>query len=999
MQKYREPFRFRMLAFLLGMLLPMCMLAQTIRVQGVVKDPAGEMVIGASVVQKGTVNGCITGMDGDFTLDVPADAVITVSYVGYKTQDVPVKGQRSLTIVLTEDTELMDEVVVVGYGTMKKSDLTGAVSSLGNKSIKDAPVANLGQAMQGKIAGVRIIDSGSPGSNVSIKVRGLGSINSCNPLVVIDGVPTDLGLNALNMADVERLDVLKDASATAIYGSRGAYGVVMITTKRGAEGKGKLSFSANYAIQNVTNMPDLLNAAQYAELSNDMMKNSGRNPNPEWANPASLGQGTDWMDALLGTGTMENYTVSYSGGGEKYNYYVSAGFLNQEGVVNNQGYRRYTFQSNTDAKVFDWLKFSNNITFSADQKDSGSYNIGDALKALPVQAIKDADGEWSGPEGNSEWYGSIRNPLGTTEMNKSKTNGYNLLANMTAELTFTKWLKFKSTFGYDAKFWYSKAFTPKYNWKPTPVEQSSRFQSSNKSFTYLWDNYFVFDHTFAEKHHVGVMAGTSAQWNEYDFMSGQKNVFLFDSVNQLGNGQEMYSLDGNQSDWSLLSYMARFNYSYADRYLVTATVRRDGSSRFGKNNRWGTFPSVSLAWRVSEESWFRKSNWLNDLKVRAGYGITGSQDGVGNYGYLAAFDTRLYSLGYAGKEQSALVAATLANPNIHWEEVAQTNIGFDATLLNSRATFSLDAYIKETRDMLVKASIPITSGFEDTTTTYTNAGKVRNQGVEMSLNTINLKGELGWETTVSATWNKNKIKDLNSDVPFYINQINNSYVTMLGVDYPINVFYGYVTDGIFQNESQVATHAFQSGAEAGDIRFKDLNNDGVINDNDRTVLGNPNPTWLFSMNNNFTYKGFELSIYLQGVAGNKIFNANNIDMTGMSAAYNQCTDVLNRWKGEGTSNTIPRAVYGDPNGNNRISDRFVENGSYLRLKNVSLAYNFPKQWLNKLMIENARLLVSCENVATITGYSGFDPEVGENGIDSSRYPISRTFSVGLNFNF
>lgn len=999
MQKYREPFRFRMLAFLLGMLLPMCLLAQTIRVQGVVKDPAGEMVIGASVVQKGTMNGCITGMDGDFTLDVPTDAVITVSYVGYKTQDVPVNGQRSLTIVLTEDTELMDEVVVVGYGTMKKSDLTGAVSSLGNKSIKDAPVANLGQAMQGKIAGVRIIDSGSPGSNVSIKVRGLGSINSCNPLVVIDGVPTDLGLNALNMADVERLDVLKDASATAIYGSRGAYGVVMITTKRGVEGKGKLSFSANYAIQHASNMPDLLNAAQYAELSNDMMMNSGRNPNPEWANPASLGQGTDWMDALLGTGTMENYTVSYSGGGEKYNYYVSAGFLSQKGIVNNQGYRRYTFQSNTDAKVFDWLKFSNNITFSADQKDSGSYNIGDALKALPVQTIKDANGEWSGPEGNSEWYGSIRNPLGTTEMNKSKTNGYNLLANMTAELTFTKWLKFKSTFGYDAKFWYSKAFTPKYNWKPTPVEQSSRFQSSDKSFTYLWDNYFVFDHTFAEKHHVGVMAGTSAQWNEYDFMSGQKNVFLFDSVNQLGNGLEMYSLNGNQSDWSLLSYMARFNYSYADRYLVTATVRRDGSSRFGKNNRWGTFPSVSLAWRVSEESWFRKSNWLNDLKIRAGYGITGSQDGVGNYGYLAAFDTRLYSLGYAGKEQSALVAATLANPNIHWEEVAQTNIGFDATLFNSRATFSLDAYIKETRDMLVKASIPITSGFEDTTTTYTNAGKVRNQGIEMSLNTINLKGELGWETTISATWNKNKIKDLNSDVPFYVNQINNSYVTMLGVDYPINVFYGYVTDGIFQNESQVATHAFQAGAEAGDIRFKDLNNDGIINDNDRTVLGNPNPTWLFSMNNNFTYKGFELSIYLQGVAGNKIFNANNIDMTGMSAAYNQCADVLNRWKGEGTSNTMPRAVYGDPNGNNRISDRFVENGSYLRLKNISLAYNFPKQWLKKLMIENARLLLSCENVATITGYSGFDPEVDENGIDSSRYPISRTFSVGLNFNF
>ena len=1000
MQKYKMPIsRLRMMVCLIGMLLPMCMFAQQITVQGVVKDQTGETVIGASVMEKGTTNGTITGIDGDFSLNMSPNGTLVVSFVGYKTQEVQVKGQKQLQVVLSEDAEMLDEVVVIGYGTMKKSDLTGAVSSIGNKDIKDSPVSNLGQAIQGKISGVQIVDAGKPGDNVSIKIRGLGSINNCDPLVVIDGVPTDLGLSSLNMADVERLDVLKDASATAIYGSRGANGVVMITTKRGTEGKGKLAVSANYSFQNATNVPSLLNAAQYAELSNDMMVNSGRNPNPEWANPSELGAGTDWMDELLRTGVMQNYTVSYSGGNEKSHYYVSGGFLDQSGIVKSVNYRRFTFQSNSDAQVLKWLKFSNNITFSADTKKSGSYSIGDALKALPIYPVKNEDGSWSGPEGNSEWYGSTRNPIGPTELNQGQTNGYNFLANLTAELAFTKWLKFKSTLGYDAKFWFMDNFTPKYDWKPTPTEETSRYKSDNKSFTYLWDNYFLFDHTFAEKHRVGLMAGMSAQWNTHDYLNAQKNVFMFDNVHEMDNGEEMYAIGGNETEWALLSYMARVNYSYEDRYLLTATIRRDGSSRFGKKHRWGTFPSVSVAWRASQEKWFPKNDYVNDLKVRAGYGVTGSQASVGNYSYLASYNTSVYPFGISNGNQTALVSSTLANPYIHWEEVAQTNIGFDASLFNSRVMFSFDAYLKETRDMLVKASIPITSGFEDTTTTYTNAGKVRNQGIEMSLHTINLTGELGWETNLTATYNKNKIKDLNSDVPYYINQINNSYVTMLAKDYPINVFYGYVTDGIFQNQSEVNTHAVQPGAEPGDIRFRDLNNDGVINDSDRTVIGNPNPSWLFSMNNSLSYKGFELSVFLQGIAGNKIYNANNIDNTGMAAAYNQTTDVLKRWQGEGTSNSMPRAVFGDPNQNTRVSDRFVENGSYLRLKNITLSYTFPKQWLQKAQIENARLSLSCENVATITGYSGFDPEVGINGIDQNRYPISRTFSLGLNFNF
>ena len=988
-----------MLTFLIGMLLPLCVSAQQINVQGTVKDAVGS-VPGASVIVKGTTNGTIADIDGKFSMKVPAGAVLEVSCIGYVTVEVPAgNGQTPLTIVLKEDTELLEEVVVVGYGTIKKSDLTGAVAAVNSDKIKDSPAANVGQALQGKVAGVQIIDSGSPGSNVNIKVRGLGSINNCDPLVVIDGVPTDLGLNAINTEDIERIDVLKDASATAIYGSRGANGVVMVTTKRGKSGDGKISVNANFSLQTPTNVPQMLNAAQYAQLSNEMMANSGRNVNPDWADPATLGAGTNWLGELLGTGKLQKYNVSYSGGNDKTNYYVSGGFLDQTGVVRNVGYRRFTFQSNSDTQVRRWLKMSTNVTFSTDTKSSGSYSIGDTMNALPVFSVKDDNGEWTGPEGNAEWYGSVRNPIGTTEVNKSETKGYNILANISAEVTFTKWLKFKSTFGYDAKFWYTDSFTPKYAWKPIQVEVSKRYRSNNKSFTNLWDNYFLFDHTFAKKHHLSMMAGTSAQWNSYDYMSGEKSGFLFDSVNQMDNGQEVEYINGSKSEWSLMSLMARVNYSYDDRYLITATIRRDGSSRFGRNNRWGTFPSVSVAWRPSKESWFPQSEIVNDLKVRAGYGVTGSQASVSNYGYLATYETGVYSFGTAGTEQPSLYSASLANPSIHWEEVAQSNIGIDLAMFNSRVQFSIDGYIKNTRDMLVKASIPITSGFEDTTTTYANAGKVRNQGIEMQLHTVNIAGEWNWETDFSATYNTNKIIDLNSAVPYYINQVNNSYLTMLQKGYPINVFYGYVTDGLFQNQTEVDNHAFQPGAAPGDIRYRDLNNDGVINESDRTVIGNPNPTWLFSMNNTVEWKGLELSVYLQGVAGNSIYNANNIENTGMAAAMNQTVAVLDRWTGEGTSNFMPRAVYGDPNQNCRVSDRFIENGSYLRVKNIMLAYSFPSKMLQKINVHGLRLALICENVATISKYSGFDPEVSINGIDSSRYPIPRTYSVGLNLNF
>lgn len=981
----------------IGIFFSLSAFAQQITVRGHVKNEAGEAIIGASVTQQNSANGVISDINGDFSIKVPNNATLEISFIGYITQKVALKGQTNLTLILKENQQVLNEVVVVGYGTMKKSDLTGAVSSVSSKDLVNAPVANIGEALQGRASGVQIINSGAPGSNVTLKIRGLGTINNSDPLLVIDGVPTDMPLNALNMNDVETVDVLKDASATAIYGSRGANGVVIISTKKGKSDQNSLSLSANYGIQEATSVPDLLNASEFAALHNEIMANAGMAQNPAWADPSSLGKGTDWLGELLGTAVIQNYSLSYSGGSEKSRYYVSGSVLDQDGIVRNTTYRRFTMQFNHDATVFPWLKFINKLTLSHDIKKQGTYNIRETMAALPTQPLYFDDGSWSGPVGNSEWVGGIRNPIGTTEVEKQQTKGYNILGNVSAEITFFKGFNFKTLGGIDAKFWDYNNFSPAYDWKPIPNVNSYKYQGSNKSLTYLWDNYFTYDNSFG-MHKINVMAGMSAQNNKYEYFNGAKDTFLRDENNQLDNGTEIKSLNGNTSEWALLSFMARANYSYADKYLLTATVRRDGSSRFGEGNKWGTFPSFSAAWRISEESWFKKSTLLGDIKLRAGYGVTGNQN-IGNYSFSSVYNTGVYT--FNGNTVSTLVAHKMPNPGVRWEEVQQTNIGVDLGLFNQRVNLSLDAYIKNTNDMLVPMAVPISTGYSDEDRPDVNAGKVQNKGIELTLMTQNFKGTFEWNTRFNVSYNTNKIKDLNSDTPMFMNTIEMSNVTIQAVSHPINSFYGFVTDGIFQNDEEVDKHAVQvvGGTAPGDIRFKDLDNNGVIDDNDRTYIGNPTPNWMFSMDNSLSYKGFDLAIFLQGVAGNDIYNANRIWQEGMSIPQNQTTEVLNRWTGEGTSNVMPRAVYGDPNKNTRHSDRFIEDGSYLRIKNLTLGYTLPKHIVKKAMMNNARIYISCENLYTFTSYSGFDPEVGLNGIDLSVYPLTRTYSIGLNINF
>jgi TonB-linked SusC/RagA family outer membrane protein len=851
---------------------------------------------------------------------------------------------------------------------------------------------------------MQIISSGVPGSNVTFRIRGTGTINNSDPLLVIDGIPTDIPLNTLSPDDISTVEILKDASAAAIYGARGANGVVIITTKRGSSGRNSFEFKMFAGQQKATSMIQMLDASQFASLHNEMMANNGQAQNPAYADPLSLGKGTDWLNALFGTALIQNYSLAYSGGSAKSTYYVSGTVLDQDGIVLNTGYKRYTIQFNSESKVFDWLKFGNNLTLSHDIKKSGSYDIRNAMAALPVQPVFNPDGSYSGPVGQASWYGDIPNPIGKATINENKTSGYNVLGNIFTEITLMKELRFKSTGGVQALFYDNRSWAPKYNWQPIPQPNSYLFEQYNKSLTWLWDNYLTYDKFFASKHHLTLLAGSSAQNNRYDYLNGSIQNFASDNTQQINNGTTQQTIGGSASEWALLSFIGRANYSFDDKYLFTATLRRDGSSRFGEKSRWGWFPSGSFAWRLSDEKFMKGIDWVNDLKIRAGFGITGNQN-IGNYSFASVLQTVQYN--FNGQPVTAVVPLAIPNPGVRWEEVAQTNIGIDASLLNGRFNLTMDAYIKNTNDMLVPMSVPISTGYSDIVVPSINAGKVRNKGIEISITTQNSKGPVEWNTSFNFSYNKNIVVSLNDSVPLYTGSIGlNQNLSIQRSGFPVSSFYGFITNGIFQSQKEVDDHAVQvPGADPynrtspGDIKFRDLNNDGRIDDADRTYIGNPGPQFIFAMNNSFAWKGIDLNIFLQGVKGNDIFNANRIFQEGVSVAQNQTTAVLDRWTAPGTSNNFPRAVFNDPNKNTRVSDRFIEDGSYLRIKNVSVGYTLPSSFARKAKMQSARVYLSAQNLVTFTKYTGFDPEVPASGIDNNVYPVTRTISAGINLLF
>jgi len=980
-------------------------MAQKLLVTGKVTDASnGLPMFGVSIGIAGTANGTISDPEGKFSIQVPSkETLIVFSSVGYKIQKIVVGEQTLINVAMVQEITELEQIVVVGYGTQRKKDLTGSIALVSTRDMKSLAVPSVSDALQGRAAGVQVISSGTPGSDATFRIRGVGTINNNDPLLVIDGVPVSSGLNTLNMNDVESIQVLKDASATAIYGSRGANGVVIVTTKRGKGDHSHLTFNYFFGLQKATNVVKMLNASQFAAMHNDVMGNAGLAMNPAYSDPASLGTGTDWLGELFNPAPMQNYSASYSGSSDKTNFYVSANYLNQKGIVLNTGYKKLTLQFNSDTKIFDKLTFGNSITLNNDIKTSGNYNIRNTMLALPTQPIFQEDGNYSGPIQQPMWDGDLVNPIGLAKTVNNSTYGYNLIGSVYGEYEILQGLKIKSTLGLQANFWNSRSWAPNYHWNSSINDNSYLWEQYNKNLTWVWDNTATYAKVIG-KNSITLMAGMSSQENEYHYLNGSIQSFASNLTQQMDNGTQQPTLGGSTNSWSLFSYMGRANYSYNGKYLATATLRRDGSSRFGEGNKWGLFPSGSVAWRISDEDFMKPLTFINSMKVRAGYGITGNQE-IGNYSFASALQTIKYN--FNNSVVNAVVPLMMPNPNVKWEEQKQANIGVDASLFKSRIEVTIDAYIKNTENMLVPMAVPVSTGYSDVVVPYINAGKMENKGIEFTVDSRNLTGDFVWNTSFNVSYNRNTVKSINDTVPMASGSIGLNYnLALIQAGHPINEFYGFVTEGIFQTQEEVDNHAVQvmgndpyNRTSAGDIRFKDMNNDGVINDLDRVFTGNPNPTFIFALNNSFTYKGFDLNLFLQGVAGNKIFNANRIYTESMSVAQNQTAETLHRWTGEGTSNSMPRAIFNDPNKNTRPSDRYVENGSYLRIKNLTLGYTLPVALSEKWHMSTVRVYASGLNIHTFTKYTGFDPEVGTSGIDNNVYPVTATYSLGVNIGF
>lgn len=985
-------------------------------VKGIVKGPDGLPVIAANISQKGTNNATITDLYGNFTLNITGQhPVLVISYIGYVTTEVNVSGRAFIEVVLQEDVEALDEVVVVGYGTMRKKDVTGAVSSVRTEDITKNATSNVMQAIAGKMSGVQVVqNSGTPGGDVSILIRGVGTINDASPLYVIDGVPVSGGMWYLNPNDVESIDVLKDASATAIYGSRGANGVVMVTTKQAQEGHTEINFDYSYGIQHTAKTYDMLNASQYAALHNEMRTNAGPeySLNPAFSDPESLGTGTDWMDAIFRTAPMQKVNLSMLGGNQKISHATSLGYYTQDGIMKNSSYNRLSLQSNISSKIVSNVTVRANVNLSAENRRTQPVGtvIQNAMRILPSIPIQDENGEYAGPTGNAEWNGNALNPVAIINEQNYRMKGFRMLSNISLEWEIIKGLKFKTTGGAELGYDYNNSYIPKYKWGMNESKNTMQTVSSAYEQLYLWDNTLNYDKSFG-KHRINAMVGTSYQEYKKESVSASGSGRASELTTELDNATKATDVGGNSLRWALMSYMARLHYSYDDRYLVTATFRADGSSKFGKDNRFGYFPSFAAAWNIGNESFMQSVKSISQLKLRAGYGQTGNQNigayafadklsvnGVYNFGSQRGFESNLVNLIYP---------YLLSNPSVKWEAVEQYNVGVDIGFLKNRIVANLDFYVKNTRDMLTKKPVPQTSGtsLEQADWPPVNIGKVLNRGFEFTINTKNFVGEFKWETNLNMSFNHNEVVSIGG--PEILNG-----VSLIREGQPINSFYGYKLGGVYQTLDEVftgpvmenraadkASHNPYKNTSPGDMWFVDVDGNGEINDLDRTVIGNPSPDCIFGFNNTFSYKNFDLSIFFQGALGNQVWNGVRASHESMNSTYNQLASTLERWTGEGTSSSMPRAIYADPNNNSRASTRWLENGSYAKLKNLTFGYTLPENWTDRAKVKALRLYVSFDNLCTITNYSGLDPEVGLSGLDYGVYPSARTYMFGVSVKF
>jgi TonB-dependent starch-binding outer membrane protein SusC len=1009
--------------------------AQNIAIKGVVLNKTtNEKLLGASISEKGTNNSTKTDANGVFLLNVSKGATLIISYVGLGTKSYTVTKAENINIELEEVTKSGDDVVVIGYGTKKRKELTTSIASINAKEITSTPTADAAQALQGKVAGLTIVQgSGAPGGTggTQLRIRGISSLTGTNnPLIVVDGYPlpdqsADNVLNSFGTGDIESIDVLKDAAAASIYGVRASNGVVMITTKRGKPGKTSLTVDVYRGLQKAWSLPTMLNAREYAIINSEARIASGLQMIPKLADfnaiETQYGSGTNWLNEIFRKAAMQNVTITATGGSDKSQYLFSAGYFKQDGIIYNTDFERFTLRFNGDVKVNDRIKIGNSLSINkfiehgADTYTPFNSNILLALTAPPTVKSRNNDGTYSGGNGSVDGFDEP-NPVYQLEVPKNQNTKYRITGNIFTEINILKDLKFKALFGADYNVQEVNNFSPATQSSGgRPYFQTGYSVQKGIYPDFLAEYTLSYEKKFAEKHKINAVAGYTFQENKYSYVvAGRGGNFtqnipvLNDQIFRPTDISQIYNGTDDGVNLRTISYITRINYDYDGRGYVGLSIRRDGSSNFAPKNKFATFPSISAGWRLSEEPFFKNINWIDDLKVRGSFGYTGNPNVAANAYIQSINQSFQYTFGNStssGGVVSGAAPSRSYNPNIKWEKNEQMNLGFDGVLFKNRLNFAFDIYQRKSKDLILYVAPPLVSGtFE---AVPFNTGTLQNRGIDLTLSGKVLSNKLiTWNANAVVSTYKNKVVSLGLSAPLdagFTRITGGSLRTIQGA--PANFFYGFVTEGIFQNYGEIAKHAVQTAGNdpttstaPGDIKFKDLNEDGIINNEDRTNIGNSNPTFTFGLTNNISFKNFELTVFLQASQGNKVLNFTRWYTEGGVSNGNYSNAVLNRFTVEGSSNTMPRMTLNDPNGNNRVSDRFVEDASYLRFKNVRLAYFLPSKWTNYLKLKKTQIYVSAQNLITFTKYTGMDPEVG-NGVDLGFYPQARTVLAGITIDF
>lgn len=1062
-----------LLSFIFVFAFVMQVLAQNRTVTGKVTDQEnGQGLPGVTVLVKGTSSGTATGVDGGFSISVPSDdAVLVFRYVGYDSKEVAVANQSTINVKLGAATKNLQEVVVVGYGTQKREELTGSITSVSAESLRNVPIVSVDQALQGRAAGVQVTqNSGTPGAGIAVRVRGAASIGASNePLYVVDGVPINTGsytsvgtggqqtnaLSDLNPADIQSMEILKDAASAAIYGSRASNGVVLITTKRGSAGTTKINFGYYTGTQQAWNKLEPLTGPQQIELYNEMLRNryplnssgqlktsptssivyrsyedlaaitfgaagfatvngqrvavdngDGIRDLATFQNPSTAST-TRWMDEIFRSAPISNYDLSLSGGNDKTKFHVSGTYFDQTGIVLGSGFERVNGRLNLDHSINNKFKIGTSVGLSRSVADriQNDNNINGVVSTAVLVAsdipVYNANGTYSKDPG-----ASTENPVAAALEPTLSAISARVIANTFAEYDILSSLKWRSTFGLDYLTFRDEDFRP----TTTNTGAGSNGlgqQSYTQDVSLLTEHTLNFNKVFNDVHSIQALLGIAYQQSTQNSIFAAATGFPGNDIKQLSAGSVKTSASSSETGWGLASYFSRLNYAFNNRYLVSASLRTDGSSRFGENNRYGIFPAGSIGWRVSEEPFMQNLEFISELKLRASYGITGNSE-ISNFGSRA-----LVAPGANYTLRAGLAPSQLGNADLTWEETAQANIGLDFAVLNNRLVLNVDAYEKKTDDLLLGRSLVGSSGFTSITE---NIGSIENRGLEFGLTSYNFDsnepGGFTWNTNFNVSFNKNEVTKLNDGTPFAA-----GFANWVAEGQPLGAFRGYRVERIFQTQEEInalndaakaatgnAGAVYQSSLTSpGDIMFKDLNKDGVINSEDQEILGSAQPKFLGGITNNLAYKGFDLSFFFQFVQGNEVWNHTRAFAEGMNGVFGQTSAVLNRWTPENTVTNVPRAVFGDPNNNRRNSDRWIEDGSYVRLKNIQFGYNLPTSLIEKARFRTARVFVQGQNLITFTDYSGLDPEVntfsGSNtslGTDFLVYPQAKTVTFGVN---